>query len=172
MRSIEHSVKFEDFLCDLRELAAREAVYINSLRGPGHSRYCTTCVGVVCAFNTATKLVVTTETWENQAPNSLRERLSETRAEWRGNASPQVVRRRQRYSEITSTGNIELYIKKKRSSPNGETRHHAEQRLVSSLLSSEKLVAIAPSRQCCPECSQVLRQCGYYWSLPTSLISI
>ena len=72
------------------------------------------------------------------------------------------------------------YQKRNKSNPDGETRHHAEQRMVDAIenhgdqdalqgKSDVKLLAMGPSKWCCPGCYAALTQSGDIGKIRTDL---
>lgn len=61
------------------------------------------------------------------------------------------------------------YSKRSRDNPDGESRHHAEQRMLNALEDGEEVVTIAPSRQCCAGCRGALQNQGLLDTVPSHL---
>ena len=58
------------------------------------------------------------------------------------------------------------YTKRSEANPGGESRHHAEQRGLSSLRPGEQVAAIGPSRPCCAGCRAALQNQGHMDKVP------
>jgi RHS repeat-associated protein len=62
----------------------------------------------------------------------------------------------QDYEVDPDTGEAQPYTRRSRTEPEGESRHHAEQRAQDSLESDEDVAAMSPSRPCCAGCQDAL----------------
>jgi RHS repeat-associated protein len=61
------------------------------------------------------------------------------------------------------------YRKKNQDFPDGESRHHAEQRMTKALGKDEEAVVVAPSRKCCDGCRAALKKSKLIDKVPESL---
>jgi RHS repeat-associated protein len=76
-----------------------------------------------------------------------------------GGASAEMVPEKSSYLDDDNTGEkgTDPYVKRSQDNPDGSTDHHAEQRAVTTADNNgEQVVAMAPSRPCCPGCQNAL----------------
>lgn len=126
------------------------------------------------------KVVITSSIEEIDMPPKVQAMLDGLDAdfEWR-NKGPILVEAEEVGVDVEGTKWVEqigegddmsyqpYYKYNKNKCPEGETRHHAEQRMVTALEEGEEIVALSPSRPCCAGCWGVLGSHDLQDTVPT-----